>query len=225
MRWYEWEPGHSRRPGGAGSARPFGVATIRLAGEDAISRAAEVLSGGGVLVHPTSTVYGLGGRPSPPIDARISVIKVRQQIPLILLAASRDALREALPGVAWPASAERLAAAFWPGPLSLVLDDGTERGVAVRVDGHPVPRALLERAGGLMTSSSLNVTGRRPARTRREVRSALSSLDLQPGPGGWLDAGDLGTMPASTLVSVRGATPEVLREGAIPRSEVEGILA
>ncbi len=210
--------------GGSGSARPFGRATPVPTGSDAIEHAIAMLSEGGLLVHPTAAVYGLGGRPSPEIDGRIAAIKRRPRAPLIHLAASHDELVDTLPGVRWPEAAERLAAAFWPGPLSLVLDDGTERGIAVRVTSHPVLRALLNRAGGMMTSTSLNVTGQPPVATRRDVRSALSSLDLQPGPGGWLDSGDLDGSAPSTMVSLRGASVEILREGAIPRLEVEGIL-
>ncbi|WP_419941616.1 L-threonylcarbamoyladenylate synthase [Candidatus Palauibacter sp.] len=223
LRWYEW--------GGAGTGSEASEAAVErgpgrplAAGVDALERAVALLDAGGVVAHPTSTVYGLGGRPARGVDERISALKRRPPGPLIRLAASREALHEALPGVRWSGAARRLADAFWPGPLTLVLDDGSEAGIALRVDPHPVVRRLLERAGGLMTSTSLNETGRPPARTRREARDALASMRPQVGPIGWLDAGDLEASPPSTLVRMRGETVEVLREGALSALEMEQFL-
>jgi len=216
VKWREWT-GVQGTPAGPGRA----LATE----DDALDRAAALLDAGGVVAHPTSTVYGLGGRPRPEVDARIAAIKRRPPGPLIRLAASRDALREALPGARWPEAARRLADAFWPGPLTLVLEDGSDTGVAVRVDPHPVVRRLLDRAGGLMTSTSLNVTGSRPARTGGEVRAALSEAGSAAGTVGWLDAGDLAGSTPSTLVRVTGEEVEVLRQGAVPAADVTGVLA
>ncbi|MXW56518.1 MAG: L-threonylcarbamoyladenylate synthase [Gemmatimonadales bacterium] len=192
---------------------------------EALDRAAALLDAGGVLAHPTSTVYGLGGRPWPDVDARIAAIKRRPPGPLIRLAASREALREALPEMRWTAAARRLAEAFWPGPLTLVLEDGSDTGVAVRVDPHPVVRRLLDGAGGLLTSTSLNETGKPPARTGREVRAALSGVGSEAGTVGWLDAGDLAGSTPSTLVRVTGEDFEILREGAIPATDVTRALS
>ncbi|MDE2662950.1 MAG: L-threonylcarbamoyladenylate synthase [Gemmatimonadota bacterium] len=192
--------------------------------DDALDRAAAHLDAGGVLAHPTSTVYGLGGRPWPDVDARIAAIKRRPPGPLIRLAASRKAVRRALPGAQWTEAARQLADAFWPGPLTLVLEDGSDTGVAVRVDPHPVVRRLLDRAGGLLTSTSLNETGKPPARTGPEVRAALSGVGSVAGTVGWLDAGDLADSTPSTLVRVTGEAVELLREGAVPAAEVTGAL-
>lgn len=215
VKWREWE-------GAPESAKRGGTAAAE---NEAIERAVALLDAGGVVAHPTSTVYGLGGRPRPDVDARIAAIKRRPPGPLIRLAASRDALLEAQPETRWTASARRLADAFWPGPLTLVLEDGSETGVAVRVDPHPVVRRLLGRAGGLMTSTSLNVTGRPPATTSGEVRAVLSQLGSEAGAVGWLDVGDLSGSIPSTLVRVTGSAVEVLREGAIPAAEVTRVLS
>lgn len=209
VKWREWT--------GASEAAGRGRA---LATDDAaFDRAAALLDAGGVVAHPTSTVYGLGGRPRPQVDARIAAIKGRPPGPLIRLAASRDALIETLPGARWTDAARRLADAFWPGPLTLVLEDGSDT-VAVRVDPHPVVRRLLDRAGGLLTSTSLNVTGRSPARTGGEVRAVLSEVGSGAGTVGWLDAGDLAGSTPSTLVRVVGDAVEILREGAVPAADV-----
>ncbi len=215
VKWREWT---GAPEGAAGAGRALAT------GDEALDRAAALLDAGGVVAHPTSTVYGLGGRPWPDVDARIAAIKRRPPGPLIRLAASRGALGEALPGARWPETARRLADAFWPGPLTLVLEDGSDGGVAVRVDPHPVVRRLLDRAGGLLTSTSLNVTAKAPARTRREVRAVLSDVGSAAGTLGWLDAGDLAGSAPSTLVRVTGEAVEILREGALSATEVTGVL-
>ncbi len=81
------------------------------------------------------------------------------------LASDAGAVRSR-PGVVWDERAERLARKFWPGALTLVLEDGSERGLAVRVDAHPFPRTLLRLHGGLMSSTSVNRSGEAPAAGR-----------------------------------------------------------
>ena len=215
VKWREW----------AGASEGAGRGRAPATDEEAFDRAAALLDAGGIVVHPTSTVYGLGGRPRPEVDARVAAIKGRPPGPLIRLAASRDALIQALPGARWTDAAGRLADAFWPGPLTLVLEDGSDTGVAVRVDPHPAVRRLLHRAGGLLTSTSLNVTGRPPARTVGEVRAVLSEAGSEAGTVGWLDAGDLDGSTPSTLVRVTGDAAELLREGAVPAADVTRALS
>jgi len=186
-------------------------------GEDALATAAEVLNRGGILVHPTSTLYGLGGRPNPDIDARIAGIKGRPGGSLIRLAATAHEARMAVPQRQWPPAAARLAGAFWPGPLTLIVCQ-----VAIRVDPHPVPAALLGLVGGSMTSTSFNRTGDAPAATAEDVRSLMAAVQPARGPAGWLDgppspAGG----PPSTLVRVdESGAVKILREGAVPAEAV-----
>ena len=215
VKWREW----ANASGAAGPGRALAT------DDEAFDRAAALLDAGGVVAHPTSTVYGLGGRPRPEVDARIAAIKGRPAGPLIRLAASRAALTEALPGARWTDAARRLADAFWPGPLTLVLEDGSDTGVAVRIDPHPVVRRLLDRAGGLLTSTSLNVTGRPPVKTGAEVRAVLSEVGSGAGRVGWLDAGDLAGSTPSTLVRVARDVVEILREGAVPAAAVTRALS
>lgn len=209
VHWYSW---------------PAGVAPASPTGEEAIERAARALAAGSILAHPTSTVYGLGGRPDPVIDARLARMKGREAGPLIVLAADREAVGAAFQELVWTEEAERLADAFWPGPLTLVLEEKRGSSRAVRVDGHPVVKAVLDRAGGVMTSTSLNVTGAKPARTRDEVLRAIDGLEGPLDGFGWLDAGDLPTSPPSTLVRAGARRLEVLREGAIRRSVLKRAL-
>jgi len=214
VRWYSW-PADTEALEGTSVAPPSSV------GEAAIEDAARAVTEGSILVHPTSTVYGLGGLPDPSIDARLAGLKGRESGPLIALVADREALFGAFPALVWTATAERLADVFWPGPLTLVLEqrDGSSR--AVRVDGHPVVQAVLERVGGVMTSTSLNVSGCEPARSRRGALLAIAELSGPLDHFGWLDVGDLPESEPSTLVRASDGRLEVLREGAIRRTTLE----
>ena len=227
------DPERSRKPDSSGT-RWFGpdrISTGALddrngvpADEEALTRAAEALERGELLAHPTSTVYGLGGRPRPEIEAAVARLKRRPRAPLIRLVRDAAVLPGVIPEAEWSDDAERLAEAFWPGPLTLVLDDGSEDGVAVRVDAHPVIAALLDRAGGALTSTSLNLAGQPPARTRAAAARYLSEMAAGGGRLGWLDAGDLDSSEASTLYSLRRGRRGLLREGAIVASRVSAVL-
>ena len=144
---------------------------------------------------------------------------------MIHLVHDMEGLHEAVPNVEWTPDADRLAEAFWPGPLTIVVADGTTTGIAVRIDGHPVTRALLKRTRKVLTSTSLNLSGRRPARTSEEVRTVLGEMVFPVGMGGWLDAGDLPVSVPSSLVSVQEGNLLVLREGVIKHEEIESVLA
>lgn len=183
------------------------------------------LRAGRLIVHPTSTVYGLGARPEPARDAEIARLKGRSpEEPLIRLAASRAAVLELLPAARWTPEASRLAEAFWPGPLTLVLDDGTERGVAVRVDAHPLIGTLLAEAGCLMTSTSFNRSGEPPARSSGAVSETAAGMPETEEPAVLLDAGDLPRSAPSTVVSLLEGGVRVLREGALAATTVLGLV-
>jgi L-threonylcarbamoyladenylate synthase len=122
------------------------------------------------------------------------------------------------------ARATALAAAFWPGPLSIVRDapawvvpevHGGHRTVAIRIPAHLVARRLCEAWGGVLSATSANVSGE-PSVDRVEALGAIARdprvlvIDAGVTPGG---------LP-STLVDVRVARPVLLREGAIPWSRV-----
>ncbi len=201
--------------------------TLDLESEDDagafVAEAAERLRAGEILIHPTSTVYGLGAVPGD-ADREINRLKGRPpDAPLIRLAAGVDAVR-ALPGVRWDDRAERLADALWPGSLTLVLADGSEHGIAVRVDGHPLIGAVLEAAGTTMSSTSLNRAGEEPAATVGAARAAAENLPASRLRATLLNAGDPpGTAP-STIVSLLGRRPRVLREGAVSVEQIETAL-
>ncbi|MBN1558229.1 MAG: threonylcarbamoyl-AMP synthase [Lentisphaerae bacterium] len=182
----------------------------------AVSRAAEALRGGKLAVIPTDTVYGVAAHPdAADAAARLYAAKGRAaDKPVALLAADLGAVERW--GAVLPAPARRLAEAYWPGPLTLVLrvrgasGAGAEEGF--RVPACALTQALLRACGGVLRVSSANRSGAPPALTAAEAAAALGEavdviLDAGPAPGG----------VASTVVRVAGDTLEILREGAVRR--------
>lgn len=189
--------------------------------EAGISLAVRALASGELLVHPTSTSYGIGGAATPELDTEVNRLKGRPPTQkLIRLAGSAETLRRELPEVEWDESVERLATEFWPGPLTLVLRSGAEGGVAVRVDGHPALLVLLGRWRSLMSSTSLNVSGERPAFDPRTARAALEAMPEPAVPTSFLSAGTLPPSEGSTILSLLSEQPAVIRAGPIDRRRI-----
>jgi L-threonylcarbamoyladenylate synthase len=192
-----------------------------------ISRALEILEAGGVLAHPTARLYGIGGAVRLEVDRVVARLKGREadRFPLLRIASEVATLRAFYPHMVWSPVADRLANRFWPGPLTIILPDGETASIAVRVESHPVVAAVLGAWGEPIGSTSLNLTGREPTHTSEEARRCLRQMPDVEVPVLMLDAGDLAGPPASTLVSLLGPEPEVLREGAISATRIEESLA
>ncbi|MCB9758453.1 MAG: L-threonylcarbamoyladenylate synthase [Alphaproteobacteria bacterium] len=181
---------------------------------------------GAVILYPTETVYGLGGRAGDSAACRrIAAIKDRPMQPLIVLLdqARAEALQVALPPLA-----RALAARFWPGPLTLIVPAapvaaalagglapellGPEQTVSLRWSGHPVADALVEAAGPI-TSTSANRHGEPPLLALDGHALAVDAV---------LDVGPLAPAQPSTLVLC--PQRRVLRAGALA-AQVEALLA
>lgn len=184
---------------------------------DALEAAVRAVEAGGVVVFPTETVWGMGGRPDRG-DAveRIYQLKGRPaDRPLQRLLASPqeiDALAE-LDDIA-----RRVAERFMPGPLTLVLgarDGGT---VGVRVPDHPVALFLLRRTGPLAATSANRSGEPTPADPAAVQGLFADGVDV------YLDEGPPPKGISSTVLSLEGREPEILREGVIPRSAIEEVL-
>jgi L-threonylcarbamoyladenylate synthase len=189
----------------------------------AIPRALEILRAGGLVAFPTDTVYGLG---SLAFDQRaIESIYVAKDRPLekaipILIADVEDLDRVA---VDIPALARRLAARFWPGPLTLVVPKRADlpaavsatSTVGVRVPDHETARALF-RAAGPMAVTSANLSGQESPRTAGEVVRQLNGrIPLI------LDGGETRGGVPSTVVNVTGAEPLILRAGPVTLEQIK----
>jgi len=202
---------------------------ISAATPEAIAQAAEHLRAGRLVAFPTETVYGLGAdATNGQAVARIYDAKGRPRFnPLIAhVASAAHAHEHAQLGPL----ADRLAATFWPGPLTLVLprapssriSDLVTAGldtVAIRVPAHPVARALLEACGVPVAAPSANRSGH-VSPTRAEHVLA----DLGEAPALILDAGPCAHGLESTILDVSGDAPALLRVGAIPAETVEALL-
>ena len=198
-----------------------------------LEEAAARLHAGGLVAFPTETVYGLGADATAPnAVARIFAAKGRPRFnPLIAHVANLEAARAQ--GL-FDADAERLAAAFWPGALTLVLPrapDGTVCDLAcaglatlgLRVPAHPLAAALLRAVGRPLAAPSANRSGRLSPTRAADVAADLGAV-LDPARDAILDGGDCAVGVESTIVACGGAAPVLLRPGGLAREEIERAL-
>jgi L-threonylcarbamoyladenylate synthase len=206
------QPLGSRSRGAAG-------AEAEAAWSSALDEAVAILRRGELVAFPTETVYGLGGRALDAAAAlRIFAAKGRPRThPLIVHVEGESDARELASH--WSERAERLARAFWPGPLTLVVPRGARipavvagggDSIAVRAPAHPVARALIRRLGEPIAAPSANrYQSISPTLAEHVVKSLGDSVGLVLD-GGACDAGI-----ESTVVDVRGTHPRILRPGAL----------
>ena len=193
-----------------------------------LARAAGLLRGGALVAFPTETVYGLGG------DARndravaaIFAAKGRPSFnPLIVHLPDLAAARAV---AVFDARAEAVAAAFWPGPLTLVLPLRVEAGisplvtaglatVAVRVPAHPVAQGLLRAFGGPLAAPSANPSGKVSPTRAAHVLAGLAGRIAAV-----VDGGDCAVGVESTILGLEGA-PALLRPGGVTVEALEAVL-
>jgi L-threonylcarbamoyladenylate synthase len=192
-----------------------------------VAQAVDVLRLGGLVAFPTETVYGLGARAfDTQAVSRVFAAKGR---PLghPLIAHVADAVAAASLARVWPDIAGRLASAFWPGPLTLVVEraahvpaalSGGQDSIAVRVPSHCVARAILAALGEPVAAPSANrYQGVSPTSASHVLKELGDRIDLLLD-GGACDAGI-----ESTVVDVRGPTPRVLRLGAVGLSPLRRV--
>jgi L-threonylcarbamoyladenylate synthase len=219
-------------PADGGGKRVFDVRGFEVGhpgAQAALREAIDHLRADGLIGYPTETVYGFGGRCSEAAVAALAELKRRDlSRPFLLLISGVDSV----PGLLWTPAARELAAAFWPGALTLILADPDERfprgvrgpsGVAVRDTAHPIASALVELLGEPLTSTSANAPGSPPASDAGGVVEALRELGVASGVG-IVDGGALQPSAPSTLVDCSGETPVLIREGVIPLSRLRCVL-
>jgi L-threonylcarbamoyladenylate synthase len=194
---------------------------------EAIKEAAQIIQRGGLVAFPTETVYGLGADTrNAAAVARIFEVKARPRIdPIIIHVADLDSAR--IYGK-FPDSANGLAARFWPGPLTLVVrrnpsvpsivTAGLET-VAIRVPAHPAALDLIRAAGCGIAAPSANPFGYvSPTEASHVAEQLGDAIDLI------LDGGPCRIGLESTILSLAGRVPCVLRTGGTPIEELESVL-
>jgi L-threonylcarbamoyladenylate synthase len=207
-----------------------------VAGDAAVAEAARILAAGGLVAFPTETVYGLGADAgNGETIARLYAAKGRPAFnPLIAHVASAAAAHKL---ARFNAAAERLAAVFWPGPLTLVLPKASDcpvadlasaglDSIAVRLPQHPVAQALLRAFGGAVVAPSANRSGHVSPTTAAHVLADLAGrIDLI------VDGGATPLGLESTIIACLGESsgqsftePALLRPGGVPRAAIEQVL-
>lgn len=203
-------------------------ATRPLGESRAIRHAAEVLRRGGLVAFPTETVYGLGANALDAAAVRaIFAAKGRPaNNPLIVHVGRIEQARQL--AAAWPADADRLAAEFWPGPLSLVVPRGPlvpdvvtagAATVALRIPLHPVARALLEATELPVAAPSANRSNQiSPTLAEHVLRGLEGAVDIV------LDGGATSGGLESTVLDLSTDPPRILRPGLIRPSQIERVV-
>jgi L-threonylcarbamoyladenylate synthase len=194
---------------------------------DAIAAAAAAVKSGRLVVLPTDTVYGLGADAfdASAVAALLEAKGRGRDMPVGVLVGSWHTIEGLVYSV--PESTRELIRAFWPGALSLVVqqapslqwDLGDARGtVMVRMPLQPVAIELLRQTGPMAVSSA-NVSGRPAANTAQEARDQLGDLvDV------YLDGGRAEQQAASTILDLTGPEPRILREGPVGADAIADVL-
>jgi L-threonylcarbamoyladenylate synthase len=197
--------------------------------DEAIALAVAAMRAGEAVVYPTETFYGIGVDAfAPAALERIFAIKGRDAAKTIALIAHDEAAAFAIAREV-PDTARRLARAFWPGPLTIVMParDGIPEaligpggGVGVRVSSHPLASALARSLGRAITATSANMAGEAPAQTLAQAQAALGKQIKVFVEGGKLTGG-----APSTVVECSPKGWQILRAGAIAEAELKAILS
>ncbi len=196
--------------------------TILEATKNNIMIASRIVKRGGLVIYPTETVYGLGCNPlNVKAVKRILKLKGKRRKPLPVLAAS---IGDADKIASISQNGKRLAAKFWPGPLTLVfpkknvLPDIVSFGmdsVGLRIPDNDVALRLIGLSGGLLIGSSANRSGEEPPRTVQEIPDELKErVDVV------LDGGAAAHGRPSTVADLTSDKPRILREGPIGLREI-----
>ena len=197
-------------------------------GENEIREAAQILRSGGLLGIPTETVYGLGASALNE-DAVLHIFQAKgrpQDNPLIIH----------VPDVTWlerycaqvPETAYRLAEAFWPGPLTMILPKSdavpyeTTGGldtVAIRMPSHPAAQKLIKYSGGYIAAPSANTSGKPSPTVAKYVEE-----DMMGRIDAIIDGGEVGIGLESTIIDLTVTPPQILRPGYITQEKLSTVL-
>ena len=201
---------------------------LEQANEQSIALAAELLNKGEIVAIPTETVYGIAANAlNGEAVKKIFVAKGRpQDNPLIVHIDGMEMLNGLVSEV--PESAKKLAKAFWPGPLTIIMPRGERVAdevcagldtVAIRMPSDPVAHAVIAASGLPLAAPSANLSGSPSPTTAKYVWNDMNGrLPLM------LDGGDCMVGVESTVITVAGDTPVLLRPGYITKEQLEEVL-
>ena len=195
---------------------------------DVMDRAGKLIAEGELVAFPTETVYGLGGDAlAPDASRKIYAAKGRpSDNPLIVHIAEFDDMKRVAREV--PEQAKKLADAFWPGPLTMIVwksdavpeaTTGGMQTVAVRMPNHPVALELIRRSGCLIAAPSANTSGRPSPTEAQHVAEDLSGKIAMI-----LDGGPVGIGIESTIIDLTEEKPMILRPGYITPEMLSEVL-
>lgn len=196
--------------------------------EAVLKEAGKIIKDGGLVAFPTETVYGLGGDAlNKESSCKIYEAKGRpSDNPLIVHICNMDDLKPIVEEI--PEDVYRLAEAFWPGPLTIIMKKsklvpkettGGLETVAVRMPSHPVALKFIEYAGGYVAAPSANVSGRpSPTRAKYVIEDMTGRIDMI------LDGDGIDIGLESTIVDMTGEIPMILRPGYITSDMLEKVL-
>jgi L-threonylcarbamoyladenylate synthase len=193
-----------------------------------VSEAAQALRRGGLVLMPTETVYGLAADAANPA-AIASVFEAKGRPRFNPLIAHVTGLKAAARFAAFDERARRLAEAFWPGPLTIVVPITDEAAVcdlaragldtvAVRAPAHPLALGLLEAFGGPVCAPSANRSGRPSPTTLQDALDETGSAA-----SAWLDGGPCEVGLESTVIAVLDGPVRLLRPGGLARAAIEAV--
>jgi L-threonylcarbamoyladenylate synthase len=196
--------------------------------QEAMKAAGKIITGGGVVIYPTETVYGLGANAlDPKAVGRVFRVKGRgPDKPLIVLARDFGQIKKLVSEI--PPWARTLMGLFWPDGLTLIMSaspsvprellaGGTS--IAVRISGHPVVRALMQVIGVPLISTSANRSGRKAPVTAAAARREMGDrVDLI------IDGGPADGGKPSTILDVRTESVQLVRSGRISADEIRKVV-
>lgn len=182
----------------------------------ALEKARDVLNDGGLVIVPTETVYGIACDPAVP-GAMEKLIRAKGRDgdkPIARLAADGAQVKAAAKN--WNAGLDALAAKWWPGPLTLIVETA-DGWTGYRVPDHAVPVELAKLCGRTLALTSANLSGEPDTKTAQEAMASVEAdLALDAGPSA-------AEAVPSTVIKVDGENIECLREGRVPFTEIEEV--